>query len=75
MSARMTHRLLSVISENPDAIAETLASMSPADVLRLLRDAQDRAHGTPRQSVEHTGANGGPLHIVERRIVRKGDNG
>ncbi len=24
---------------------------------------------------EHTGANGGPLHIVERRIVRKGDNG
>lgn len=31
------------------------------DNLRLFKDSEDRAHGTPKQSVEHGGEGGGPI--------------
>ncbi len=37
-----------------------------ADALRLFKDSEDRAHGTPKQSVEHGGEGGGPLIIQWR---------
>jgi hypothetical protein len=37
-----------------------------SDNLRLFRDSEDRAHGTPKQSVEHGGEGGGPLIIQWR---------
>jgi len=39
-----------------------------SDALRLFKDSEDRAHGTPRQSVEHTGEGGGPLQVVIQRF-------
>lgn len=36
------------------------------DNLRLFKDSEDRAHGTPKASVEATGAEGGPLIIQWR---------
>ena len=35
--------------------AELLESMTGADLLRLIKDAEDRAHGTPTQRVESDG--------------------
>ena len=32
-----------------------------SDTLRLFKDSEDRAHGTPKQSVEHGGEGGGPI--------------
>lgn len=42
-----------------------------SDNLRLFRDSEDRAHGTPKQSVEHSGDAENPLtlRVIERRIV------
>ena len=48
----------------------------PPDVIRVLKDSEDRAHGTPKQSVEHGGNPENPVrHVIERRIVRPGDKG
>lgn len=35
-----------------------------SDNLRLFKDSEDRAHGTPKQSVEHTGEGGGPIQTT-----------
>ena len=37
-----------------------------SDNLRLFKDSEDRAHGTPKASVEATRAEGGPLIIQWR---------
>lgn len=42
-----------------------------SDVIRVLKDSEDRAHGTPRQSVEHLGEGGGPLVV---NLLRFADN-
>jgi hypothetical protein len=34
-----------------------------SDNLRLFKDSEDRAHGTPKQSVEHGGEGGGPIFL------------
>ena len=31
---------------------ELLASFTPSDILKLMKDAEDRAHGTPKQSID-----------------------
>lgn len=42
-----------------------------SDNLRLFKDSEDRAHGTPKQSVEHGGEGGGPLIV---QLLRFADN-
>jgi len=37
---------------------EVLASLTGSDILRLIKDAEDRAHGTPRQSVDVSNPDG-----------------
>lgn len=56
LAARLKNKLLSVL-DGKDA-ADLLADMTGADVLRLIKDAEDRAHGTPRQAIEHTSPDG-----------------
>lgn len=41
-----------------------------SDALRLFKDSEDRAHGTPKQSVEHGGEGGGPLAIIIRDMTK-----
>lgn len=72
MAARIRNKLISVIMEKMDGDADALELMS-GDVLRLLKDSEDRAHGTPKQSVEHSGDPDRPLTIIERRIVKADD--
>lgn len=70
MSAKARHKLLSVITEKLDALTSDevsdLTKIMSADMLRLFKDSEDRAHGTAKQSVEHAGDGGGPLIIQWR---------
>lgn len=40
-----------------------MSSMTGAEILKLLKDAEDRGLGAPKQAVEATGADGGALVI------------
>lgn len=74
MSARIRHRLLSVISEKLNEDEKAVPELS-SDLLRLLKDSEDRAHGTPKQAVEHTGDGGGPVAFtILNKIVDPKDN-
>ncbi len=67
MAAKIRHKMISVIAESLEKTPEEGASpLDPlkfctADVLRMMKEAEDRAHGTPKQSIEHTGEDGGPM--------------
>lgn len=64
MSARIRHHALTVIAENMQMGLPPIEGMTAADILRLMRDSEDRAHGTPKQAIEHTGEGGGPIRSV-----------
>lgn len=51
MAARIRHKMVSGIMEKLSAGTEVLELLS-GDALRLLKDSEDRAHGTPKQSVD-----------------------
>ena len=51
--------------ERAEGGEDALELLTP-DVIRVLKDSEDRAHGTPKQSVEHGGEGGGPLIIQWR---------
>jgi len=77
MAAKARHKLLSVITEKLHGLPEgeeladvDLTKLLSSDMLRLFKDSEDRAHGTPKQSVEHGGEGGGPLVF---RWMKDGD--
>lgn len=61
MAARLRHAMLSAITEKLAAGDGAAEDLLTADTLRLIKDSEDRAHGTPKASTEVTGADGGPL--------------
>lgn len=51
-----------MLEEMAEAVAEGRAlDHLKADALRLFKDSEDRAHGTPTNKNEHAGAGGGPI--------------
>lgn len=38
--------------------AQILGALMSADALRLFKEVEDRAHGTPKQAVDHTSSDG-----------------
>ncbi len=65
MAARARHKLLSVITEKLNALPEgadaDLKDLLTSDTLRLFRDSEDRAHGTPKQAIAHGNDPDNPL--------------
>lgn len=51
MAVKLRHSMLSSIMEKVSAITDASEYLT-SDVLRLLKDSEDRAHGTPKQSVD-----------------------
>ena len=51
MAVKLRHSMLSSIMEKVSAITDASEFLT-SDVLRLLKDSEDRAHGTPKQSVD-----------------------
>lgn len=78
IAARIRHAMLSSMQEKLSAITEGDEKPDPlafldADALRLFKDSEDRAHGTPKQSVEQTGPDGGPIQAIIRKVVDPND--
>ena len=65
MAAKLRHAMLSAMTEK---LSEGVPAdeLLTSDALRLFKDSEDRAHGTPKASVEQSGPDGGPL-IVQWR--------
>jgi hypothetical protein len=65
MAAKFRHAALSAMTEKlngvqglPKLTADQVLEMVTSDILRLAKDSEDRAYGTPRASVDHTSADG-----------------
>lgn len=69
MAAKLRHKMLTALT-NATADEEAALEAIKGDVLRLLKDSEDRAHGTPKASVEVGGIGGGPMQLsITRTIV------
>lgn len=74
MAARLRHAMLSAMTEKLSS-GDVLDAMLTSDALRLFKDSEDRAHGTPKQAVVHEGDQANPIrHVIERRIINAGRN-
>jgi hypothetical protein len=47
-----------VAKQEEQSTDDVLDGLSGSDILRLIKDAEDRVMGTPRQSVDHTSTDG-----------------
>ena len=65
LASQFRAKVLSRVMERAESGEDALELLTP-DVIRVLKDSEDRAHGTPKQSVEHGGEGGGPLIIQWR---------
>lgn len=68
LASQFRLKVLSRVMESAEAGADPLELLTP-DVIRVLKDSEDRAYGTPKQSVEHGGHGGGPLQILIQRFA------
>lgn len=58
MAAKIRHAMLSEVLENVGKSGpRALEHIDPA-TLKLIKDSEDRAHGTPKQSVDHSSEDG-----------------
>ncbi len=64
MAADMRHKMLSLMQEKVEAGADAL-EMLDANALKLFKDSEDRAHGTPKSTNEHSGPDGSPIQTQE----------
>lgn len=72
MAARARHKLLSVITEKLDRMpddVDDLKKILSADMLRLFKDSEDRAHGTPKAVTEIGGTDTPVKLAIQRTIV------
>lgn len=51
-AALLRDRMISVIMEKTEGDDDALLSLLDANTLKLFKDSEDRAHGTPKQYVE-----------------------
>lgn len=66
MAARIRHKLLSVITEKmggDEAPDESALEFLSGDLLRLMKDSEDRAHGTPKATTEIGGIDGAEIPV------------
>lgn len=63
MAAKLRHLMLTRMVELVEAGEPPEKILLSSEALKLFKDSEDRAHGTPKQAVEHTGQDGGPLVV------------
>lgn len=69
IAAELRFRALSGIKEKLDAGEIDPADLAKDGFLRLFKDSEDRAHGTPKATSELTGAGGGPIALTIQRTI------
>lgn len=57
LASQFREKLISATMERVSA-GENPLDLMTADLLRVLKDSEDRAHGTPKQAVDHTSSDG-----------------
>ena len=57
MSLKIRHAALSAMTEKLSNMADA-SELITSDALRLMKDSEDRAHGTPKAQVDHTSSDG-----------------
>lgn len=72
MAARARHKILSVIAEKLESGHDALEFVDAA-TLKLFKDSEDRAHGTPPQSVDHRSSDGSMTPAAIERVIVKPD--
>lgn len=60
-AVKLRHWALSSLQEKMDAGTLTLEDVLKPDALRLFKDSEDRAHGTPKQAMQIGGDPDNPL--------------
>jgi hypothetical protein len=74
IAAQLRLAILSRMQERINA-GDDVEALLTSDALRLFKDSEDRAHGTPKQAVVHEGDQANPIrHVIERRIINAGRN-
>lgn len=63
-AAILRDQMLSAIVENTKDDPEALLEYLKGDVLKLFKDSEDRAHGTPKQTTEMSGPDGGAIPVT-----------
>lgn len=62
MAARIRHAMLSSMQEKLASGVDP-AELMTGDALRLMKDSEDRAHGTPKATSEISGPDGGEIPV------------
>ena len=57
MAAKMRHAMLSSMQEKLQAGIDPVELMT-GEAIRLFKDSEDRAHGSPKAAVDHTSSDG-----------------
>lgn len=65
----VTHMGLSTLQEKLESGEIDPVDILTGDILRFIKEAQDRAHGTPKSTSEIAGADGGPVIVEARRTI------
>jgi hypothetical protein len=60
MAAQLRHKMLTALVNATGDDATTLEAIK-GDILRLIKDSEDRAHGTPKATTELGGIDGGDI--------------
>jgi hypothetical protein len=68
LASQFRNKLLSSVMERLEAGADVLELATP-DVIRVLKDSEDRAHGTPKATTEIGGTGGGPVQLAIQRTI------
>lgn len=72
IASKLTLDALSSLQELTDGMKDTperVKVLLQNEVRQMIKEAQDRAHGTPKQSIDHTTA-GEPINEIRNTIVR-----
>ena len=70
IALRMRLKWLKALEAQAEAGDQQALDLLSSEALTLAKQSEDRAHGTPRQSVEHTGEGGGALAIIIRDMTK-----
>ena len=63
ISAKLRAHALSVMLEKVEAGEMDILNVVDANTLKLFKDSEDRAHGTPKATTEHSGPEGGEIPL------------
>lgn len=68
MAAALRHKMLKALTNIATDDSATLDAIK-SDVLKLIKDSEDRAHGTPKATTEVGGIGGGPMQMAITRTI------